>query len=509
MTSINVTSAAISSSDNRSDRPTLLFCVTCFVIGWIVQVAIYAPMFKVLPAGDDFPILNEIHRGNSEGPLSFFKISGHAYNYRPIKSLGIWAAGNVSPDSRIFWIHVLHFASVTTLSLVALLWIRTVPLGNTGVSVAILVMFLHPGLVASIGSLDGFDSTLSTAFLWLGAWFVYRFRENLILACAMGVMCFLIGGITKEYVFALVPLGAWSIFHFSQRNRFGRAAILSTTLLTGFSLLMLIRKITMPEGRDGGTEYLSFDPGQWASNLSLFVIGTLLPGNTMWVFLNRFSPLLLAAIPLIALLGAVVVGGVWTFWKEKTERHTWMIYLAVATGLAMFPMIVMYHVSEMYLPPVIVPFALLCGLSADGWRRYGKGTQIAIAVLSVLMLGNSIWAITDKIASLRRVGDRTEMQIDQLLAILPKDAENVRIAIAYNTFGMKANRRYSVFAMGDEIMLAHEDVLDWKARGRNLRIATFPNMLQPPPEDAQFDYYAAWDHQNNRMYLTKREFMWN
>jgi len=508
MSSLEPTTVVKGDSDNTGPQTTLAFTLGVFLVSWLAQLIVYAPMFKVLPAGDDFPVLADIQRGNDQGPIAIIRESNSALNYRPIRGLGLWAFANISPLNRIFWIHALHFIGATLMSVAGLLWMRTLPLGRAGVVAASIVTVLHPGLVAAICSLDGVDSTISTGLLWMGVWSIYRFREKPLVCATVAFVFFALGGVTKEYIFALVPLGAWTLFYFSSHARLLRMTVVVSSMMICFVLLMVVRNLTIPPTANRGADYLSFDPGQWASNLASFGVGLLLPGNTVWIFLNRFSPLLLASIPMIAALCLVVFGGVWKFWEINGERHRWIIYLLTSIGLAMFPMIVMFHISEMYLPPLVIPFALLCGIAADGWRHYSFPAQIAVGVISFALLGNSIWAIEDKIAGMRRVGDRTDLQMENVLAVLPPDARDVKIAIAYNTFGMKANRRYSVFAMGDEIMLVHPNVLDWKAPGRGLKIETFPNSMTPPAADAKFDYYVFWDHRNNRMIMSRRQDLW-
>jgi hypothetical protein len=508
MATFDATSDVSTSSDNQTRRPTWVFTLLAFAIAWLGQLVLYIPMFQVLPAGDDFPMMHEILRGNETGPMSLIRVSGSTQNYRPVKSLGLWAFGNISPEHRVFWIHTLHFASATALTLVCLLWTRTAPIGRAGVVAAAIVMTFHPILVASIASLDGFDSTLSTCFIWLGVWLVYRFRENLLASCLLVAVCFMIGGVTKEYTFSLVLLAAWTCYHFTGKHGLKRAVVIGCVLMVCFVLLMFVRHHTMVAADQRGLVFVSVNPGQWASNLTMFFVGLFLPGNTVWIFLNRFSPLMLVSIPMIAILCGVVFGGAWKCWEEKGSRHDWINYLVIATVLAMFPMIIMEHVSEMYLPPLLVPFALICGIAADGWRRYSVPMQVTIGVICLAMLGNSVWAIEEKLAGMRLVGDRTDMQLDKLLAVLPRDAKDAKICLAYNTFGMRANRHYSVFAMGDEIMLVHDEALDWKAPERKLAIDTFPNSSEPPPDDAKFDYYVVWDHRNNEMRLSRRDSLW-
>jgi len=274
------------------------------------------------------------------------------------------------------------------------------------------------------------------------------------------------------------------------------------------AVLLMIRYYTMPAGSERGMQYLDLNPTVWATNVASLLFGLLLPGNTTWVFLNRNSPLLFLALPAILALCAVVAGGIYQFRDSHQPRYRWIIYLSVAIGLSCFPMIVMFHVSEMYLPPLVIPFALLCGIAADGWRRTVRWMQISVVVVSIAMLCGSILAIQSKIAGMRSVGERADIQIDQILKLLPADAVNVRIAIIYNTFGMKKNRHYSVFAMGDEITLVHENVLNWKAPGRDLKIDVYFNSTYPKRPDVNYDHVFMWDHRASVMRPSSLDEAW-
>src|SRR4051812_8995229 len=97
MSSIDATAPLPRDSDNIEPAPTLGFTLCVFLIGWIVQLTVYAPMFKVLPAGDDFPVLADIQRGNQQGPLPIIRESNSALNYRPVRGLGLWAFANIPP----------------------------------------------------------------------------------------------------------------------------------------------------------------------------------------------------------------------------------------------------------------------------------------------------------------------------------------------------------------------------------------------------------------------------
>jgi hypothetical protein len=157
----------------------------------------------------------------------------------------------------------------------------------------------------------------------------------------------------------------------------------------------------------------------------------------------------------------------------------------------------MYHVSEMYLPPIIVPLALLCGLAGDAYRHTRKMGTVPILAIALAGLISSILTIRTKIDGLRDVGDRAAAQIDQILAFMPPDARDRRIAIIFDPDQLPPPpRTYSVYRMGDEMLLVHPTVLEWPRPGMNLRIWTnlAPQELEEPPPDPQScDLILRWD----------------
>lgn len=496
------------SSDNQITRASMGFTLLVFLVGLIAQIVVYAPMFKILPAGDDFPVLNDLNRGNEQGALSLLTKSYSNVNYRPVRALGVWFFGSVAKDNRIFSLHLMHFIGATFFSCCALLWLRTIPLGKIGVIIASIVVFFHPVMVASICSLDSIDSTVSSGILWLGVWCVYRFRDSLIICSILAAVCFMIGGVTKEYIFALVPLAAWTLFYLSDRQRIFRVITVCGVLILCFVALMVIRYFTMEGGKGRGLEYLDLSPGAFVANLATLTVGLLLPGNTVTAYLNRNEPTVFLALPPILALCSLVGIGLWRFYSPENARYRTIIYLSVALLLSYFPMIVMFHVSEMYVPPLVIPFALLCGVAADGWTLKPKWASGIAAVISIALLANSVIAIRSKIAGMRSVGERADIQAEQILNLLPKDATNLNIAICYNTFGMKKNRHYSVFAMGDEITLKHPISLDWKAPGRNLRCYYSSNAGEILDRTVKYDYVLVWDHRKSVMRISSIDELW-
>ncbi|MBC8106755.1 MAG: hypothetical protein H7Z14_09215, partial [Anaerolineae bacterium] len=86
------------SSDAPASRVSLRFALSIFFLAIVAQWLVYSQSFAVKPASDDWPIVNEIHRGNLQGVGAFFTDSVIQIGYRPLKSLAIWWFGNLDPN---------------------------------------------------------------------------------------------------------------------------------------------------------------------------------------------------------------------------------------------------------------------------------------------------------------------------------------------------------------------------------------------------------------------------
>src|SRR5688572_16333204 len=87
-------------------RVSLRFSVMILLSGLVAQWIVYSQSFAIKPGVDDWPIINEIHRGNLQGTHVFFTDSVIQIGYRPLKSWTIWLFGNIDANRRPEWIRV-------------------------------------------------------------------------------------------------------------------------------------------------------------------------------------------------------------------------------------------------------------------------------------------------------------------------------------------------------------------------------------------------------------------
>ena len=470
----------------------------------LVFLAAYWVSFGVLPASDDFSYINEIHRGNREGVWRFFTRSVTAQTYRPMTSVGIWAFGNLVPGYPTQGVRALHLISAIAYAAAALLWIRAAKLGRAGAIVAIATMLLHPVLPQAVGSIDGFNSLVSSAFLWLGAWYVFTWRDRPIRALVAASLCFVVGVLFKEYAFALVPLSMLTVLCFWRERRVRWALALALALGALLLLVIVVRRYTIPPDplAQGGWNYVAADPVVLAKNVvqnaALLAGGLLFFGNSVWAFVNQ-SPAVLAAVGLsvLAVVALAAWGVVVRFRQSPTVNgdalHRWLAYLLLAFAAASFPAILVNRVSEMYVPPLVLPLALLFGFAADGLRRTRVPARAVATTVAAVLLVSSILTIRAKVAGLVDVGRRADRQLRQILALLPPDARDMRICIRFLAADRRPRDLYAVFRMPDHLLAPHAVALEWPRPYRNLVLDSDTVSSFAEVDVARCDLALGWD----------------
>jgi hypothetical protein len=507
----------------------------CFAAITVVQWIAYRRSFLKLPAVDVWFEMIEIHRGNALGPWVFFTHSVSNKAYRPLDSLLIWLFGNLVPSHPMWGIHFITLVMSTFMVAVGTLWVRQLRLSKIGAIVAIGLLCLHPVLALSEGSVDGVDSVGSTALLWLGAYFILVVRSRAAMT-ALVLLVFCLGGLLKEYTFALLPLSLCVIFclrarqspPWKDRSAWRDALALIGALVAAFAALMVLRHLAMeasPSAR--GLQYVSLDPRDWVENCLRIAGGLLFIANSCWAYVNGDSDwdmILVAAWTV--LLGFTLASGLVMRWlwlprlphKSATEDPTmpaeqaaqkpapapdsaavptqglerWLIFLALALCAAPWPAVIMGHISEMYLPPLVVPFALLAGLAADGLAAAAKPLRIAAILLGAAVAVSCLLSITWKVDDLVDVGFRADDQMKKLLALIPPDAHGWKILILVGYPAHMIDLSYSTMISGDELLLKQADVLEWPRYGSGHTVEV-DMAANPDVKTSGYDLVAIWD----------------
>jgi hypothetical protein len=146
----------------------------------------------------------------------------------------------------------------------------------------------------------------------------------------------------------------------------------------------------------------------------------------------------------------------------------------------------------MYLSPLLLPLALICGIATEGWRRQARPLRLLAVAITVIAFISSAYTVYVKVEGLRDVGQRAEDQMQQILALLPADAYDVKVAVLFDLSELPARRTYAVYHMGDEVLVVHSMALDWLAPQRHLYLGSFP-IDSPDFHPNDFDYIFKWN----------------
>ena len=176
-------------ASSKALRLGLIFVVLC-----ALQIVLYLPTFSIQPYADDFSVSTELQRGRELGTWALFRQSNVDNYYRPFRSVIMYWMGSLPGASPVFWIHVSNAVAMLALAAVTCLWLCTIPGFHACGHRRRLVLLLHPALPQSYASVDSVDSIFSTAFLWLGAWVVFRWPGHPVRSALIASALFLLGG---------------------------------------------------------------------------------------------------------------------------------------------------------------------------------------------------------------------------------------------------------------------------------------------------------------------------
>ena len=239
------------------------------------------------------------------------------------------------------------------------------------------------------------------------------------------------------------------------------------SLMTILGAYLLIRTFGMV-ATTPGTGLLSLNVLVWVKNVAMILAATLFFGNT--VPIAREGSLVGVAwmVSNATLVGLALGYGLWVGHREAVRGGSagqraispvmagWPAhsgFLSVAFVATFFPMVLMKHISEIYLSPVIFALALLIGLSAQGWTAASRPLRYVALFLAASQLVLAASAIQAKVAGIRDAGERTDVMMQQLLHHLPRGRTPDRVAIVFLNEGAAGGKSYSVFAMPDEQLI--------------------------------------------------------
>jgi hypothetical protein len=462
--------------------------------------------FLVKPSSDDFILANQIRLGEQNGPLSFFGASP-LKDYRPLQSLVYWAVGRWAIENPFPSIHVLNFAAFAFYALVFILWVRLLRLPLIGTSCAVGMLFLHPILAGPLLDLDGFGRFVVSGWVWLGAYCAYRYAGRLGIAIPLTAICLVFGLGFMEYAAALVPLSAVAVWSGRETGRLRAVLMLLVVLLMIFAGYYVLRVSII--GRESG--HLSMSPVTWVTNFILLSFAVLFMGDTVSLYVQRGAGEIAFAGASVILMIAVLIGGS-RLWhvvvrtqplnSEIGSTSKVLVFLPIGLFGSFVPMIFMQHVSEIYASAIAFAFALQAGVAMAGWghaRPKLFSCSVGLFTLFLLWAGTSVSAKVDRI---RQTGDRASLQIQNLLAWIPVDAHDRRVALIFFESELPPRRTYSVFLAGDDSLIgpgtAARSAIEWFRPGKNIELVHVILQQKSDVRLDEFDMLLYWNPRTRR-----------
>jgi len=267
-----------------------------------------------------------------------------------------------------------------------------------------------------------------------------------------------------EYAIALIPLAVLATAWRGGRRSFHGALVMFVSLMTIFSAYFLMR-VSGVMATTTGTGFLSLNPMVWVKNISLMLGAGLFFGNTVPILQEVSLSGLVWLGSNVTLVVLAVAYGI------RAGRHELVPsagvnpqsisaavpilprrlgFLCVVFAVSFFPMLLMKHISEIYLSAVTLGLALLIGLSAHGWTTVSRPLRYLGLCLAGSQLFLAANAIQGKVAGINETGERTDEMMHQLFEHLPNDGRAKSVAMVFVKQKGTSSKSYSVFAMPDD-----------------------------------------------------------
>jgi hypothetical protein len=424
------------------------FLASLFLLLLAAQILLYRDSFRTKPSQDDFITLHQIDRGEQQGALTFFKASDLS-DYRPLQNLTFWLFGRGPRQHVLLSLRILHFLSFGFCAGVAFLWIYSLKLSRLGAIAAACVVFFHPIIAGPLAGLDNYSRFVVSALVWLGAWIVFRFgKQRPLLAIALVSACLVVGLGYMEYAVAMIPFAVLGMAWRVEQRRLFYASLMFASLAAVLAAYFLVR-ISGIVSTSAGTGYVSLAPLVWLKNSAIMTIAVLFFGNTVPVMLQASKTLLIWLAGNVGVVLLALSYGLWRVHRGATSESRLPVplpALVITFGLTFFPMVLMTHVSEIYLTSIVVALALLVGVAAQGWTQAPRALQYLVMVFAAGQLFLATKAVHSKIAGINESGERAEAMMRNLLGQIPNDREARKVAIVFLEQGTKG---YSVFSRPD------------------------------------------------------------
>jgi hypothetical protein len=243
-----------------------------------------------------------------------------------------------------------------------------------------------------------------------------------------------------------------------------------------------------------GGAHLSFNPLVWVKNVGMMLPAVFFFGNTVPVIVEA-SLFEITWMSLNLLLVVLALGyGLWLSYVSSKPQSS-LIFVVAAFPMTFFPMLLLGHISEIYLTAIVLGLALMTGLAVHGWTTVSTPLRYVVLLFAVSQLLLASSAIQNKVAGMNEAGERTAAMMRKLLKQVPNDGHEKRVAIIFLHDDSVRTKSYSIFVMRDDQLLQHSPTyaIRWFSPDRPVRV---DHQVVADPSEVNvkaYDLALLWD----------------
>jgi len=415
---------------------SLFWIATLIVMGFIV----YASGFTIRYYGDDFFLFYE------------YVDWWHAGRYRPATSIVVETIQGVFGLNPVP-LHVLQLLLHISLSYLVFQAARMIGLSRAQAVVASLFMLISQANAFALLSNCTLSQVGGTVFgyfsIWLACVAFTNYRGTVF---ALGLLSFAVALFFKESsaaFIALLPLAflASSWGSCSKRSYLlSRAALHSAAYVAVLLVYLVMRHASpvLPITVGTGSRYDLHFGLNIIKNAALLSLAAVTPVSTVTIYelwSESRAELLGIALIAIALCMALIVVGLFRVSKRLS------IVLSVFAGLSVAPLLLLNHVSELYVYNAMPPVSLLIGAGVGRLiSDHRIGIKAISAFASIMILTCHVVAIQQKAQLMRANGDRADAMLAQIVA----HASVAPYGAIVRLENRPGDRGYSIFVMRED-----------------------------------------------------------
>jgi hypothetical protein len=264
----------------------------------------------------------------------------------------------------------------------------------------------------------------------------------------IGVFAFTLALFSKEISVSFLPAVGLIIWfrNWSLTNKIsGLKRILLDLLpfLAAFSGYMLARLLVVAQQPSLGSSRYHFHLGlNIVVNLGILLADLVFPVSSARVFaaLAGREMFILAAM----VTGTILLAGIILYGLVRTEKKGLVLFFSVMTILCSFPVILLNHVSELYVYNMLPAASILAGIGIGNALLARKGLfRKGILWTILIVLGFSeIHAVRSKALLMQRNGERATILMNQVPGFARKVPPNGKLILLNSPSGQF---EYSVF----------------------------------------------------------------